>query len=95
MDIFNTKKIEALEARIKALEPVQKSPYDESDEPTVQSLEKRIKALEDEVLPETFQYKPRKLTLRDKVERLCSHLKIQFVTEPQRTVIKPVKKAKA
>lgn len=36
--------------------------------------------------------KSEKLTLRRKIERICDHLKIQFVTEPQRTVIKPLKK---
>lgn len=105
MDIFNTKKIAALEARIAALEP--KSPsyqyYATGEEkPTLGSLNERLKAVEEEVIGQRpsepyslftmfRDLEPEKLTLRRKVERLMAHLKIQFVTEPQRTVIKPVK----
>lgn len=115
MDIFNTKKIAALEERIAALEPkttVTGSVYatvssfgNYERKPTLEDIEKRVKALEDEVgfedsNPYVFRVffggsESQKLTLRRRVDRLCEHLKLQFVTEPQKTVIKPVKPVKA
>ena len=88
MDLFNSKKLKALEARISA-------------------LDKRVEDIEEEVMTSLSSYgrslfdvlyvksKPEKLTLRRKVERICGHLKIKFVTEPERTVIKPIKKEKS
>lgn len=77
---------------------------------TLESVDKRLKKVEDEVMPEYGsgfgvmvymrnlywggEEKLKKLTLHDKVERLCKHLKLEFVTEPQRHILKPVKKAK-
>jgi len=102
MDLFNTKKIAELEARIAALEP--KRSISDDDILSLASLEERVKKIEEEVMPrkvsryaifDIFLDEPEKLTLRSKVEKLCEHLKLQFVTEPQRTVIKPLKKVKA
>jgi hypothetical protein len=100
--VFNSKRIEALEARIAALEPKR----DECGDPIdpIKSLSERLEKVEREVIADDgiWSYMiftryfgggegNKKLTLRDKVDRLCEHLKIKFVTEPQRTVIKPVK----
>lgn len=74
-----------------------------TNKPTVESLDERIKAVEEEVGIGTdggnhrsifsffYDDKPEKLTLKRKVDRLLAHLKLSFVIEPQRTVIKPVK----
>lgn len=110
--MFGFGKLKELEKRIAALEDRGTSTEyatatSTSEETPFDALKSRVKRLEDTVGDERYGYhslfrtiyfgeQEESLTLVEKVRRICDHLKIRFVTEPKKTVIKPVgKKAKA
>ena len=100
--MFGKKKLEGLEGRIEALH-IRVAELEKGE--GLKDLQDRVKKIEKEVMPETSSMyflneitrqlyggpAPRVLSLRDRIDRLCKYLKIEFHREEEKIVVRPVK----